>query len=110
MIRALACLLAVASSIAAMPDAVSPPATRWHPEINITGGIEFDEVWRDEDLAAILNRPGAPEPLDDTAIDAVLHPAPERNERDDLTLDPQLSDEAEGLSTPPPVDEDLPLQ
>lgn len=108
--RAFACMLAVVASIAAMPDATPLPATRCYPDIRICGEIEIDEVWRDEDLVAILNRPGATDPLDDRAIDAVLHSAPQAAEASDLALDPRLSDHAEVITAPPVIDDDLPLQ
>lgn len=108
--RTLAWLLAVVASCSAMPDASPSPPTRWYPDIIISGGIDVDAVWRDDELAEILNRPGGAPPLDDHAIDAVLHPASEQYDAENLKLDQRLSGQAGAITSPPPVNEDLPLQ
>lgn len=104
MMRALACLLVVASCLTAAPDATPPPTPRGHA-IRITiGGCDIDGIWRGEDLQAVLDHETAAGFLDH------IQAASEDGELEELDLDPHLTGHAEGITAPPLIAEDVPLQ
>lgn len=94
-------VLLVASVASALPDACPPPP-RHTVSIWIGGGdIDIDSVWRDDGLAAILDREGPPVSIDE-AIDRILHADAPSTDEPGLDVDPHLTDQVRTAVTPSP--------
>ena len=102
--RPLTCLLVVASYGMSAPDATPPPPPKGHALQIQIGGCDIDGIWRSEELSFVLERETVAEWLDH--IQAVV----EDGELEELDLDPHLTGHAEGITAPPLLTGDPPLQ
>lgn len=104
MVRVLTWLLFVASCVTAAPDVTPPPPPRGHAAHVTLAGSDIAGIWRDEDLQAVLDHETAAGFLDH------IQAASEDHGLEELDLDPHFTGHAEGITAPPLIADDLPLQ
>ena len=110
-VRTAICLFALSTWCLALPDATPLQPKGRSMQITIGfGGIDIDAVWRDDDLVAILNRPGRDDRYDQQAVDAVLHQDEQDGGAEALDLDDRLTDQAGDLAAPPRINDDDTIQ